>query len=135
MRTFTVLAKKVFTFTTATAVLVASLTTLTAAPAPAAAETTEPSSSSVAEISTGSRAPSNLQTAVDPTGHVTAIWQIHNGSREVIQASTSQNGGEWSAVVTISNLTDANTIPALVVNDRGSPLLSGEARAQTAPRV
>jgi hypothetical protein len=117
LRHITVLAKRVFTLGTATAVLVASLTTLPAAPVVAA--TTLPSWSPVSEISTGNKSAGTLQIAVDPTGLATAIWRIYNGSKDIIQASTSQNGGEWTDIVPISNLTDANSSPAIVVNDFG----------------
>jgi LPXTG-motif cell wall-anchored protein len=45
---------------------------------------------------------SGAQVTVSSTGLATAVWQRYDGSDEIIQASTSQNGGAWSTPVNLS---------------------------------
>ena len=59
---------------------------------------------------------SGPRVTVDSTGLVTAIWSRYDGSNEIIQSSTSQSGGAWSAPVNLS-ATGQNASAAKVTVD------------------
>ena len=59
------------------------------------------------------------QVTVSPTGLVSAVWFRWNGSHNIIQSSTSQNGGAWSTPVDLS-ATDASAYePQVTVSSTG----------------
>ena len=59
------------------------------------------------------------QLTVDSTGLVTAVWYRFDGSTNIIQSSTSQSGGAWSAPVSLS-ATGANAFaPQVTVDSTG----------------
>jgi hypothetical protein len=56
---------------------------------------------------------------VSSTGLATAVWSRWNGSNDIIQSSTSQNGGAWSTPVNVS-LTGGNANdPQVTVSSTG----------------
>jgi LPXTG-motif cell wall-anchored protein len=59
------------------------------------------------------------QLAVSSTGLVTAVWPRFNGSRFVIQSSTSQSGGAWSIPVNLSEPGGDALAPQLTVDSTG----------------
>ena len=61
----------------------------------------------------------NAQVTVDSTGLATAIWTRYDGSRYIIQSSTSQSGGTWSAPVNLSALGRDASDPELTVSSTG----------------
>jgi hypothetical protein len=61
----------------------------------------------------------NPQVTVDSTGRATAVWQRLNGTKSIIQSSTSVNGGAWSTPVDLSaTLRDAYS-PQVTVDSTG----------------
>jgi hypothetical protein len=56
---------------------------------------------------------------VDNTGLATAVWTRSDGSNNVVQGSTSQNGGTWSSPVTISTAGQNTDTPDLTVDATG----------------
>jgi LPXTG-motif cell wall-anchored protein len=58
--------------------------------------------SSPVNLSLAGRAAYDPQVTVSPTGLATAVWTRNDGSNNIIQSSTSQNGGAWSTPVNLS---------------------------------
>ncbi len=59
------------------------------------------------------------QLAVAPDGTVTAVWGRNNGVDEILQSSTSLNGGPWSAPVNVSALDDDTGGAQVIVDNNG----------------
>ena len=59
------------------------------------------------------------QVTVSSTGLATAVWSRLDGSNEIIQSSTSQNGGAWSTPVNISTAGGNSYIPEVTVSSTG----------------
>jgi LPXTG-motif cell wall-anchored protein len=62
---------------------------------------------------------SQPQLTVSSTGLVTAVWPRYNGSRYIIQSSTSQNGGAWSTPVDLSSTGGDALGPQVTVSSSG----------------
>ena len=58
--------------------------------------------STTADLSATGRNAAEPQVTVSSTGLFTAIWRRYDGSKEIIQSSTSLNGGAWSATADLS---------------------------------
>jgi hypothetical protein len=56
--------------------------------------------------------------AVDSTGNVTAVWDLWDGTRHLVQVAIRLSAGGWSAPVTLSGADDG-LYPALAVNASG----------------
>jgi hypothetical protein len=54
------------------------------------------------DLSATGEAANDPQVTVSSTGLATAVWERYDGSRYIIQSSTSQSGGTWSAPVNLS---------------------------------
>jgi LPXTG-motif cell wall-anchored protein len=59
------------------------------------------------------------QVTVDSTGLATAVWHRYDGSHDVIQSSTSQNGGAWSTPVNLSAAGRDAYSPQVTVSSTG----------------
>ena len=59
------------------------------------------------------------QVTVSSTGLATAVWTRWNGSHDVIQSSTSQNGGAWSTPVDLSATGGDAFDPQVTVSSTG----------------
>jgi hypothetical protein len=59
------------------------------------------------------------QVTVSSTGLATAVWYRYDGSNDIIQASTSQNGGAWSTPVNISLTGGGTDNPQVTVSSTG----------------
>jgi hypothetical protein len=59
------------------------------------------------------------QVTVSSTGLATAVWTRWNGSHDVIQSSTSQNGGAWSTPVDLSATGEDAFDPQVTVSSTG----------------
>jgi hypothetical protein len=54
------------------------------------------------DLSAGGQSAYDPQVSVDSTGLAIAVWNRFDGSNDIIQSSTSQSGGTWSAPVNLS---------------------------------
>ena len=59
------------------------------------------------------------QVRVSSTGLVTAIWRRYDGDADIIQSSTSQNGGAWSTPANLSLTGGGSSQPQLTVSSTG----------------
>jgi LPXTG-motif cell wall-anchored protein len=59
------------------------------------------------------------QVTVSSTGLVSAVWFRWNGSHNIIQSSTSQNGGAWSTPVDLSATGASAYEPQVTVSSTG----------------
>ena len=59
------------------------------------------------------------QVTVSSTGLVTAVWYRYDGSNNIIQSSTSQNGGAWSTPVDLSATGGSAYSPQVTVSSTG----------------
>lgn len=57
--------------------------------------------------------------AVDANGDVTAVWNVWDGARNVVQAATRANGQGWSSATTLSGPGTDGLYLSLAVNARG----------------
>jgi hypothetical protein len=62
---------------------------------------------------------STPQVTVDSTGRAIAVWARSNGSNDIIQSSTSLNGGAWSPAVDLSAPLQNATDPQVTVDSTG----------------
>jgi LPXTG-motif cell wall-anchored protein len=77
--------------------------------------------STPADLSLTGRDASDPQVTVSSTGLATAVWSRNDGSNDIIQSSTSQNGGAWSTPADLS-LTGRNASdPQVTVSSTGLP--------------
>jgi hypothetical protein len=71
------------------------------------------------DLSTSGQDAYNPQVSVDSTGLAIAVWARYDGSKNLIQSSTSQSGGTWSTPVDLSaSGQDANS-PQVSVDSKG----------------
>lgn len=66
----------------------------------------------------------NARVAIDGAGNAVVVWRRYNGTRDVVQASTSPPGGPWGAAETISQpAQDANS-PDVAMDAAGKTLIT-----------
>jgi hypothetical protein len=68
------------------------------------------------DLSATGEAAHDAQVTVSSTGLATAVWERYDGSRYIIQSSTSQSGGAWTTPVNLS-AAGANAYSAQVTVD------------------
>ncbi|CAB4896507.1 MAG: hypothetical protein F2808_03650 [Actinobacteria bacterium] len=59
------------------------------------------------------------QVTVDSTGRAIAIWQRNNGTTDIVQSSTSLNGGPWSTPVDVTASPGFAAAPQVTVDSTG----------------
>jgi LPXTG-motif cell wall-anchored protein len=70
-------------------------------------------------VSLAGQSASSPQVTVSSTGLATAAWQWYDGSYNIIQSSTSQNGGAWSTPVNLSLTGGDADSPQVTVSSTG----------------
>lgn len=60
------------------------------------------------------------QIAINSSGYAVAVWQRHNGSYNITQASTFQFGGNWSTPVDVSSTLIDTYVPQIAVDNSGN---------------
>jgi len=75
--------------------------------------------STPADVSVTGQNSDQPQVTVSSTGLATAVWYRYDGSNDIIQASTSQNGGAWSTPVNISLTGGGTDNPQVTVSSTG----------------
>ncbi len=62
----------------------------------------------------------SAQVTVDGNGLATAVWSRYNGSNDIVQSSTSLNGGAWTTPVDLSATGQNGIIPQVTVDADGT---------------
>jgi hypothetical protein len=71
------------------------------------------------DLSASAQAAYSPQVSVDSTGLATAVWRRYDGSKYIIQSSTSQSGGTWSTPVDLSASGQSAEDPQVSVDSTG----------------
>jgi LPXTG-motif cell wall-anchored protein len=75
--------------------------------------------STPADLSATGQDADDPQVTVDSTGLATAVWYRWNGSNDIIQSSTSLNGGAWSTPANLSATNGDAYDPQVTVSSTG----------------
>jgi hypothetical protein len=71
------------------------------------------------DLSTSGQSANSPQVSVDSTGLAIAVWNRSDGSKNIIQSSTSQSGGTWSTPVDLSTSGQSAYDPQVSVDSTG----------------
>jgi hypothetical protein len=71
------------------------------------------------DLSTSGQDANSPQVSVDSTGLAIAVWTRYDGSKNLIQSSTSQSGGTWSTPVDLSTSGQSAYNPQVSVDSTG----------------
>jgi hypothetical protein len=75
--------------------------------------------STLVNLSATGRDAGTPQVTVDSTGRAVAVWYRYDGANNIIQSSTSVNGGAWSTPVDLSDSLQNSGNPQVTVDSTG----------------